>query len=111
MGFASQASYVSNVIDLGMASSLGELIWSGSRDQGATVNLSMRSGDDTDPNFYWRFTFRGDERSRFAASGEPLTLDRYNKLEAGEKAGISPGQRKFGSSGRRRSISIGAIPN
>jgi len=50
----------------------------------------MRSGDDTDPNFYWRFTFRGDERSRFATSGEPLTLDRYNRLEAGEKAGISP---------------------
>ncbi len=89
-GFASQASYVSNVIDLGMASSLGELTWSGSQDQGATVNLSMRSGDDTDPNFYWRFTFRGDERSRFAVSGEPLTLDRYNRLEAGEKAGISP---------------------
>ena len=89
-GFASQASYVSNVIDLGMASSLGELTWAGSRDQGATVNLSMRSGDDTDPNFYWRFTFRGDERSRFATSGEPLTLDRYKRLEAGEKAGISP---------------------
>ena len=89
-GFASQASYVSNVIDLGMASSLGELTWSGSRDQGATVNLSMRSGDDTDPNFYWRFTFRGDERSRFAVSGEPLTLDRYKRLEEGEKAGISP---------------------
>lgn len=89
-GFASQASYVSNVIDLGMASSLGELTWAGSRDRGATVNLSMRSGDDADPNFYWRFTFRGDERSRFAASGEPLSLDRYKRLEEGEKAGISP---------------------
>ena len=89
-GFASQASYVSNVIDLGMASSLGELTWAGSRDQDATVNLSMRSGDDLDPNFYWRFTFRGDERSRFAASGEPLTADRYKRLEEGEKAGISP---------------------
>ena len=89
-GFASQASYVSNVIDLGMASSLGELTWAGSRDRGATVQLSMRSGDDLDPNFYWRFTFRGDERSRFAASGDPLTLDRYKRLEEGEKAGISP---------------------
>ena len=95
-GFASQASYVSNVIDLGMASSLGELTWAGSRDQGATVNLSMRSGDDTDPNFYWRFTFRGDERSRFATSGEPLTLDRYKRLEAGEKAGISPDNESWG---------------
>ena len=89
-GFASQASYLSNVIDLGAASSLGELIWSGSRDPGATVDLSMRSGDDTDPNFYWRFTFRGDERSRFDANGDPLTPSTYKRLEGGEQAGISP---------------------
>ena len=89
-GFASQASYVSNVIDLGAASSLGELVWAGNLDPEATIQLSMRSGNDTNPNFYWRYTFRGDERSRFSSSGEPLTLSSYNRLEGGEKAGISP---------------------
>ncbi len=88
-GFAPFAGYVSNVIDLGAPASLGPLTWVGGQDEGAQVNLSMRSGLDDDPNTYWRSTFRGSERTRFDAEGRPLTLASYNKLQSGERAGIT----------------------
>ena len=58
-GFVSRAGYLSNVLDLGGRSILGDLTWSGSEDPGAAIELSMRTGDDEDPNAYWRRTFRG----------------------------------------------------
>jgi hypothetical protein len=88
-GFAPFAGYVSNVIDLGAAASLGQLSWSGSQDEGAQIELSMRSGSDDDPNTYWRSTFRGGERTRFDANGRPLKLSSYNKLQRGEQDGIT----------------------
>ncbi len=88
-GFAPFAGYVSNVIDLGAPASLGPLTWVGRQDEGATLAISMRSGLDDDPNIYWRSTFRGSERTRFDAEGRPLTLASYNKLQSGERAGIT----------------------
>ena len=90
IGFAPKSQYTTNVIDLGGMASLGDLMWSGEAEGGAEVTLSMRSGDDNDPNSYWRLTFRGDERSRFGDNGTALTLSTYNRLEKGEKAGITP---------------------
>ena len=89
IGFAPQATYLSNIIDLGEQASLGEVVWGGRQDEGARVDLSMRAGDDDDPNNYWRLTFRGDERARFDTQGLPLVLKTYNKLDSGEKAGIT----------------------
>lgn len=60
------------------------------QDPGAAIDLSMRSGDDTDPNLYWRLTFRGAERSRLDHKGKPLTRRSYKSLEGGEKGGIAP---------------------
>jgi hypothetical protein len=88
-GYVPAAGYLTNVIDLGSPASLGQLSWRGSQDQGAQLSLSMRSGDDEEPNTFWRYTFRGDERSRFDAAGRPLTLAAYNKLESAEKAGVT----------------------
>lgn len=89
-GFAQEARYSTDIIPLGGPSTLGDLKWAGVQDSVAKVDLTMRSGDDTDPNFYWRFTFRGDERSRFATNGKELTSSTYNRLESGEKGGVSP---------------------
>ena len=88
-GFAPAAGYVSNVIDLGGASSLGELTWSGSVKQDASLSLSARSGNDEDPNTYFRNTFRGDERSRYDESGRELTRSSYRELEGGTAGGVS----------------------
>ena len=88
-GFAPFASYVSNVIDLGAPASLGSLTWAGQQDAGATLALSTRSGHDDDPNTYWRYTFRGGERTRFDEKGRPLTLASYNKLALGAQGGIT----------------------
>ena len=95
-GFVSQAAYTSNIIDLGARSSLGTLAWSGSVDEGAAVDLSVRTGDDEDPNFYWRLTFRGDEKSRFDASGNELTRSSYQRLEGGERLPITPDRENWG---------------
>ena len=89
-GFAPFSNYTSSIIDLGKPVALGDLSWSGEIDTGAQINLVMRSGDVPDPNIYWRFTFRGDEQSRFDAKGRPLTARAYDKLNKGEKAGITP---------------------
>ena len=89
-GFAQEARYSTDIIPLGGPSTLGDLKWAGAQDSVAKVDLTMRSGDDTDPNYYWRFTFRGNERSRFAANGRELTSSTYNRLESGEKGGVSP---------------------
>ena len=89
-GFAPSSSYTSNIIDLGKPVSLGDLSWSGSADDGAQVDVAMRSGDVPDPSIYWRFTFRGDEQSRFDVNGAPITSKAYDKLNKGEKAGITP---------------------
>ena len=94
-GFAPSATYTSNLIPLGEPGSLGSLRWSGSQDDGAEVELTMRSGSDDDPNVYWRNTFRGSERSRFDASGKSLTRAAYLKLEGGERAGIAPDTRNW----------------
>ncbi|NKB67024.1 MAG: hypothetical protein GKR89_08185 [Candidatus Latescibacteria bacterium] len=88
-GYVPTARYISNVIDLGAAASLGAVRWTGHRDGGAQIDLSMRSGLDDDPNTYWRSTFRGDERTRFDNLGRQLTLASYNKLGRGEQAGIT----------------------
>ena len=88
-GFAPFASYVSNVIDLGAPASLGSLRWAGQQDAGATLALSTRSGLDDDPNTYWRYTFRGGERTRFDAKGRPLDLASYNRLALGARGGIT----------------------
>ncbi len=96
-GSAVSAAYVSNVIDLGRPASLGALSWAGQQDPGAQVGLSMRSGDDDDPNNYWRFTFRGGERSRFAEDGDRLTLRDYQRLSSTERAGITHDTENWGS--------------
>ncbi len=88
-GFAPFASYVSNVIDLGAPASLGSLTWAGQQDEGAALALSTRSGRDDDPNTYWRYTFRGGERTRFDDKGRPLNLASYNKLALGARGGIT----------------------
>lgn len=89
-GPAAFSRYTSNIIDLGQPVALGGLTWGGQLDAEARIELSVRTGDDDDPNTYWRRTFRGTERTRFDATGQPLTLQTYNRLQRGEQAGFTP---------------------
>lgn len=89
-GPAAFSRYTSNIIDLGQLAALGGLTWGGQLDAEARIDLSVRTGDDDDPNTYWRRTFRGNERTRFDAAGQPLTLQTYNRLQRGEQAGFTP---------------------
>ena len=88
-GYVPNASYLSNILDLGTEVSLGELRWSGRKDAGAAVNIRSQSGSDTDPNIYWRHTFRGDEQVNYDLKGKPLTLRTYGRLEISERGKIT----------------------
>ena len=89
-GFVVSSNYTSNVIDLEEFAILGPLAWSGVLHPGARVDLRVRSGDTADPNIYFRNTFRGAERSRYNAEGDPLRRTAYLGLESGAQGGIAP---------------------
>ena len=88
-GYVPEATYRSAVLDLGGASTLGPLRWIGFRDRDARVKISTRSGLDEDPNRYWRFTGRGDERTFLDEQGQPLTRTTYESLSFG-RSDITP---------------------
>ncbi len=88
-GYVPNASYLSNILDLGQEVTLGELRWSGHKDPEAGVNIRSQSGSDADPNIYWRYTFRGDEQVQYDAKGRPLTLRTYGRLEISERGKIT----------------------
>ena len=79
-GFAEQATYISNILDFGQPMAWGNLRWAGRQDPKAQVLIQSRSGQDDDPDLFWRFTGRGDEKT-------PVSRTEYAKLAVGEKAG------------------------
>ena len=88
-GYVPNASYTSNILDLGREVTLGALRWSGRKDVAAKVDIRSQSGSDTDPNIYWRKTFRGDEQVVYDGDGDPLTLRSYRRLERSERGKIT----------------------
>ena len=79
-GFAEQATYISSILDFGQPMAWGDLRWAGRQDPKAQVLIQSRSGQDDDPDLFWRFTGRGDEKT-------PVSRTDYAKLAVGEKAG------------------------
>ena len=80
-GFVEQATYISNILDFGQPMAWGDLRWAGRQDPKARILIQSRAGQDDDPNLFWRFTGRGDEKT-------PVSRTDYAKLARGEKAGI-----------------------
>ena len=89
IGYAPFARYTSNVIDLGEHRNLGPLSWTGEQADDTRVEIYMRSGDDQQPDIYWRNTFRGNEKVPFNTSGAPLDQVQYNKLELSQLGGVT----------------------
>ena len=81
-GFVDESSYVSDIFDFGGAASWGELRWSGFREPGAKLFIQTRSGADDDPDLYWQYTGRGNERTE-------VTRSQYDRLKLGQKAGTT----------------------
>ena len=109
-GFTPTARYMSNVLDLGGRAALGELSWGSQVDPGAQIELSTRAGDDSEPNTYWRSTFRGDERTRLDTRGRPLTLRSYNRLEKAQQAGITPDTENWEGWSAAYDLALGSAP-
>ena len=88
-GYIPTAFYRSNIIDLGVPSNLGWIRWSGRQDLEARVDIRAQSGEDDDPNLYWRRTFRGDEEVTFGTDGRELTRGSYDRLELAQRGDIT----------------------
>ncbi len=88
-GYVPNANYLSNIIDLGEEVVLGQMRWSGYKDKGATVDIRIQSGSDSEPNIYWRNTFRGEEQVTYDAAGAPLNFRTYKKLEFSERGKVT----------------------
>ncbi len=83
-GYVPRALYQSKVLDLGATSTLGTLRWTGCKDGDAHVEIRTRSGSDPDPNRYWRFTGRDDEKTFLDDEGQPLTHTAHQSLSFGQ---------------------------
>ena len=59
-GFVPTAEYVSDPIDLGAPSALGQIHWGWQLDEGGQIIVQTRSGIDDQPYVYWRITGVGD---------------------------------------------------
>lgn len=79
-GFVPNATFVSDPIDLQQTSSLGRIWWSGKLDPGAKILVQTRSGDDDQPEIYWRKTGVGDEEVPFGANGRPMRRADYQAM-------------------------------
>ena len=79
-GFVEQSTYISNILDFGQPMAWGDLRWAGHQDPKARILIQSRSGQDQDPDLFWRFTGRGDEKI-------PVSRSEYADLAVGEKAG------------------------
>lgn len=76
-GFVPSASFVSDPIDLEQVSSLGRIWWSGNLDPEAKILIQTRSGDDDQPEVYWRKTGVGEQEVSLGQNGRPLTRQDY----------------------------------
>jgi len=76
-GFVPNASFVSDPIDLGQVSSLGRIWWNGDLDPQAKILIQTRSGEDEQPEIYWRKTGVGEEEVPVGQNGRPMTRQQY----------------------------------
>ena len=84
-GFARRSTYVSNVLTFDRPMAWGDVRWTGSKGEQAEVLIQTRSGSDPDPDRFYRFTGRGNEK-------EEVSRAQYQKLGVGEKAGAGQDQ-------------------
>jgi hypothetical protein len=88
-GYIRHAAYVSPFIDLGQPAIWGPLRWQGRQDPGAEVWIRTRSGEDLDPNRYWRYIQQGQDISPLDEESKPLDATSYARLPPGEAAPIT----------------------
>ncbi|MDA0336470.1 MAG: gliding motility-associated C-terminal domain-containing protein [bacterium] len=81
-GFVGRSTYTSNIIDFGRPMAWGEMQWSATKGERAKVSIQTRSGTDSDPTLYWRYTGIGEDRAQ-------VTATQYANLALGEKAGFT----------------------
>ena len=78
-GYVRQATYESDVIDLGTIASWGEIRWSGRQDPQARVDIRTRSGSDPQPEVYWEIRPEQLDSVQFLGGGGDLNLTEYKR--------------------------------
>ena len=88
-GFTPRSSFLSEPIDLGQPSSLGVLRWAAKLSPEAEIVIQTRSGRTSVAEVYWRRIGVGDEISRFASNGRPLSRSDYFAMAENVRGGIT----------------------
>ena len=78
-GYAQQASYESEVIELDDIASLGEIRWSGRQDPLAQVAIRTRAGADPQPVIFWEVRHEQQDVVRFLLGGRDLSMTEYQR--------------------------------
>ena len=76
-GFVSNASYESDIIDLGDIANWGEIRWSGRKDPHARIGIRTRAGADPQPEVYWEVRPEQQDSIRFLGGGGDLSFTEY----------------------------------
>jgi len=88
-GYVPASHYTSQIIDFENIASWGQIRWAGRQDLDGKVWIQTRSGMDSEPTVFWRYTGRGDETSRFDTRGREITRSAYKRLAFQERAGMT----------------------
>jgi len=83
-GFVPQATYTSNVIDLGDLANFGPLSWSAQEDEQAQVSIFSRVGATPDPYQYFEIATKGAEEELVEVS-----KDQFDKLDESARRKVS----------------------
>ena len=81
-GFVSEASYESEVIEMDELASWGEIRWAGRQDPGARVDIRSRSGNDPQPEVFWRARPEQQDSIRYLQGGGTLSFSEYKRQYA-----------------------------
>ena len=93
-GYAKEASYESDVIELDDIASLGEIRWSGRQDPRTRVAIRTRAGADPHPVIFWEVRHEQNDVVRFLLGGGDLSMteykSQYDRLPTSDKPDPEP---------------------
>ena len=88
-GYLPYSTFLSKPIDFDAPSVWGKLRWEAERPPGTELIIRTRSGDDDDPNVYWRRIGESETYTDRTVSGEPMTRYDYDALPAYRRGEIT----------------------
>ena len=82
-GYVRKAVYLSNILDFGQPVSWSKIRWAGELPPGTRVEIRTRTGNDPDPNMYWK-------KNNITGDLESITFGEYELMAANRRQPPTP---------------------